>query len=40
MIWRALFAYLHLVAAGLTAAMLVGQYWMLRRPVDRVQASS
>ena len=39
MIWRALFAYLHLLTAGLTAALLVGQYWMLKRPVDRVQAS-
>lgn len=39
MIWRALFAYLHLVAAGLTAALVVGQYWMLKRPVDRVQAT-
>jgi len=39
MIWRALFAYLHLLAAGLTAAMLVAQYWMLKRPVDRVQVT-
>jgi putative membrane protein len=38
-IWRALFAYLHLLAAGLTAALVIGQYWMLKRPVDRVQAS-
>jgi len=37
MIWRALFAYLHLLSAGLTAAMLIGQYWLLKRPVDRVQ---
>jgi len=37
MIWRALFAYLHLLAAGLAAAMLLGQYWLLKRPVDRVQ---
>lgn len=39
MIWRALFAYLHLLAAGLTAALLIGQYWLLKRPVDRVQAT-
>lgn len=37
MIWLALFTYLHLLAAGLMAGLLVGQYWLLKRPVDRQQ---
>ena len=37
MIWRALFTYLHLLAAGLTAGLLLGQHWLLKRPVDRLQ---
>ena len=38
MIWPAVFAYLHLLAAGLAAAMLLVEYWLLKRPVDRIQA--
>lgn len=34
----ALFAYLHLLAAGLGAGMLLVEHWLLRRPVDRTQA--
>lgn len=37
MIWRALFTYLHLLAAGLAAGLLLGQHWLLKRPVDRTQ---
>jgi putative membrane protein len=37
MIWRVLFTYLHLLAAGLAAALLIGQHWLLKRPVDRLQ---
>ena len=37
MIWGALFTYLHLLAAGLTAGLLIGQHWLLKRPVDHVQ---
>ncbi len=38
MIWQALFDYLHWMAIGLAAALLVVQYWLLKRPVDRIQA--
>lgn len=38
MIVSALFAYLHLLSAGLAAGMLLVEHWLLRRPVDRVQA--
>jgi putative membrane protein len=34
----ALFDYLHLLSAGLGAGMLLVEHWLLRRPVDRVQA--
>lgn len=34
----ALFAYLHLLSAGLGAGMLLVEHWLLRRPVDRTQA--
>jgi putative membrane protein len=37
MIWRVLFTYLHLLAAGLAGALLIGQHWLLKRPVDRLQ---
>jgi uncharacterized membrane protein len=37
MIWRVLFTYLHLLASGLVGALLIGQYWLLKRPVDRPQ---
>lgn len=37
MIWRALFTYAHLLSAGLAGGLLVGQYWLLKRPVDRMQ---
>lgn len=37
MIWRVLFTYLHLLAAGLAGALLVGQHWLLKRPVDATQ---
>jgi len=33
-----LFAYLHLLSAGLAAGMLLVEHWLLRRPVDRLQA--
>lgn len=38
MIWNAVFAYLHLLAVGTAAALLVTQHWLLKRPVDRAQA--
>ncbi|MBP6513768.1 MAG: DUF2214 family protein [Steroidobacteraceae bacterium] len=38
MIWEVLFAWLHLLAVGLTAGLLLTQHWLLRRPVDRAQA--
>lgn len=38
MIASALFVYLHLISAGLGAGMLLVEHWLLRRPVDRVQA--
>lgn len=38
MIWTVLFAWLHFLAVGLTAGLLLAQYWMLRRPIDRYQA--
>lgn len=34
----ALFAWLHLVAAGLGAGLLLTEYWLCRRPPDRQQA--
>ena len=37
MIWPALFTYLHLLAAGLAAGLLLGQHWLLKRPLDRIQ---
>lgn len=33
----ALFAWLHLVAAGLAAGLLLSQYWLCRRTPDRLQ---
>lgn len=38
MIASAVFAYLHLLSAGLAAGMLLVEHWLLRRPLDRVQA--
>lgn len=37
MIWDALFAYLHLLAAGAMAALKVAEHWLLARPPDRLQ---
>lgn len=37
MIWRALFVYAHLLAAGLAGGLLLAEYWMLARPLDRRQ---
>jgi len=34
----ALFAWLHLLAAGLGAGLLLAEYWLCRRPLDRLQA--
>lgn len=39
MIWAALFTYLHLLAAGLMAGLLLAQHWLLKRPVDRQQVT-
>jgi putative membrane protein len=36
-IWDAVFAYLHFLAVGLTAGLLLAEYWLLRRPLDRMQ---
>ena len=33
----AIFAWLHLTAAGLAAGLLLSQYWLCRRPLDRQQ---
>jgi putative membrane protein len=38
MIWTVLFAWLHFLAVGLTGGMLLAEYWLLRRPLDRHQA--
>ncbi len=35
---EALFAWLHLVAAGVGAGLLLAEYWLCRRLPDRVQA--
>lgn len=35
--WDALFAYLHLLAAGAAAALKVAEHWLLARPPDRLQ---
>jgi putative membrane protein len=37
MIWTALFAYAHLLAAGIAGALLVAENWLLARPLDRRQ---
>ncbi len=34
----ALFAWLHLLAAGIAAGLLITEYWLCRRPPDRPQA--
>jgi putative membrane protein len=34
----AIFAWLHLIAAGLAAGLLLSEYWLCRRVPDRVQA--
>lgn len=39
MVWEALFTYLHLLAAGLMAGLLLAQHWLLKRPVDRRQVT-
>jgi putative membrane protein len=33
----ALFAWLHLLAIGLGAGLLLAEYWLCRRPLDRLQ---
>lgn len=33
----AIFAWLHLTAAGLAAGLLLAEYWLCRRPLDRQQ---
>jgi putative membrane protein len=33
----ALFAWLHLLAIGLGAGLLIAEYWLCRRPLDRLQ---
>lgn len=38
MIWQALFAWLHLLAAGAAGGLLLAQRWLLARPLDRRQA--
>jgi uncharacterized membrane protein len=35
--WDAVFAYLHLLAAGVSAALKVAEHWLLARPPDRLQ---
>jgi uncharacterized membrane protein len=35
MIWAALYAYFHLLAAGLAAGLLLVEYWWLAGPIDR-----
>lgn len=34
----AVFAWLHLLAAGLGFGLLLSEYWLCRRPLDRLQA--
>jgi putative membrane protein len=34
----AIFAWLHLVAVGVAAGLLMTEYWLCRRPPDRLQA--
>jgi putative membrane protein len=36
-IWDAIFAYLHYMAIGLTAGLLLAEHWLLKRPLDRAQ---
>jgi putative membrane protein len=36
--WTVLFAWLHFLAVGLTAGLLLTEHWLLRRPLDRHQA--
>lgn len=37
MIWEALFAYLHLLAAAACGGLKLAEYWLLARPPDRLQ---